>query len=96
VSSSSRDNLADRHLAVLQGYADGLTTEEVAKRLGYAHKTVWDVSMQARRTLGAATTTQAVVLAMSLGLIEVEHGQGMRLRRVREHAASIVSLLGTS
>ena len=93
MSTTTRDRLAERHLAMLQGYADGLTTEEVAEAMDRKVSTVWDLAMQARRTLGAATTTQAVALAISLGYIEVEHGQGPRLRRARDLVRQAAALL---
>ena len=89
----STERLNERHLAVLQGYANGRTTKELCAELGYAEGWVWDLAMQARRVLGATTTPQAVALAMSLGLIEVEHGQGARLRRARHLALQLADLL---
>lgn len=85
--------LSPRHVQVLSGLAAGQTPAEVAKDLGIGQSRVWQLAMEARQVLGASTTAHVVALAMSLGLIEVEHGQGGRLRRAREHLAAAAGLL---
>lgn len=96
MSGRTHEQLAPRHVAVLQAYAEGLTTEQVAGRLGYKVKTVWDLSGQARQVLGAATTVQAVVQALELGLIRSEHGQGSRLAHARALLAEATALMAPS
>ena len=54
---------------VLQSLADGLTRAEIAERLGVSRSAVQSSLLWARRKLGAATATQAVVIALERGLL---------------------------
>lgn len=91
--ATERFRLTDRHLELLQGLADGMDNADLREALGVSKYRIWDLSQEVRSILGASTTIHAVVLAVELGLIETEHGQGGRLKRVREHASAISELL---
>lgn len=61
--------LTDRQAEVLLGYANGLDTPGVAKRMQVSVHTVRDHLKKAVERLGAANGTQAVYIATSLQLI---------------------------
>lgn len=61
--------LTKRELDVLALVADGLSHEEIGKRLGIGAETVRTHLRKASLRLGAATRTQAVAAALRLGLI---------------------------
>lgn len=92
----SSDDLNARQVELLTGFANGQTPEDMAEAMGVTRSYVWQLAMQARRTLGATTTTQAACIAQALGLVQVEHGQGARLRRAREHLSAAVVLMGAT
>lgn len=59
--SSATGDLDPDQLRMLELLADGATQVEVAERLGWSRRTVTRRLAEARRTLGAQTTAQAVV-----------------------------------
>lgn len=61
--------LTQRQIEVLKWLAEGLLTDGVAHRLNISVDTVDKHLKKARQRLGAATTTQAVARAVSLGLL---------------------------
>lgn len=56
------DALSPREREVLLLIGDGYSRDEIARRLGITHWTVDDHRKHARDKLGAASTTQAVVM----------------------------------
>jgi DNA-binding CsgD family transcriptional regulator len=63
--------LTRRELECLSGLAVGKTTDDLARGLGIAGKTVSTHLMRARKVLHARTNTQAVVLAVLAGVIQI-------------------------
>jgi two-component system nitrate/nitrite response regulator NarL len=61
--------LTDRERDVLVHLAEGLSHDEIGKRLGISGETVRTHVQKACERLGAATRTQAVATALRLGLI---------------------------
>jgi DNA-binding NarL/FixJ family response regulator len=61
--------LTERERDVLELLAEGLQHEEIGQRLGIGPETVRTHVRQASRRLGAANRTQAVAIAIRLGLI---------------------------
>ena len=61
--------LTDRERDVLTHLAEGLSHDEIGKRLGISGETVRTHVQKACERLGAATRTQAVATALRLGLI---------------------------
>lgn len=80
-------------LAVLQRYADGQTTEEIAEALGVKPNAVRKRTIHIRAQLGVRTTPAAVAQAVALGLITVGHGQDARLYHAQQHLAAAARLL---
>ncbi|QGZ53307.1 hypothetical protein GPZ77_34315 (plasmid) [Streptomyces sp. QHH-9511] len=62
--------LTDNELAVLQGAAYGETYASIAKRLGYAEKSVSKMALRLSRKLGARNMTHAVLLACRAGILD--------------------------
>jgi DNA-binding CsgD family transcriptional regulator len=65
----SKETLIARERQVLVLLADGLAHDEIAKRLGIGSETVRTHVRKASSRLGASTRTQAVAIAIRLGLI---------------------------
>jgi DNA-binding NarL/FixJ family response regulator len=63
----SADTLSAREAEVLQGLADGLSNKEIAARLYISDHTVKFHVVAILQKLGAASRTEAVVLAASAG-----------------------------
>jgi two-component system response regulator DesR len=61
--------LSGRQLEVLQLFANGLTTEEVASRLGLSPTTVRSYGEQGMRKLSASTRVHAVAQALRMEFI---------------------------
>lgn len=80
-------------LAVLQRYADGQTTEEIAVAFEVQPSSIRKRNMAIRERLGVATTTAAVAQAVALGLITAGHGQDARLYHAQQHLAAAARLL---
>lgn len=55
---------------ILELFAEGLTREEIASRMGIGAETVKKQSSIVRRKLGARTTPNAVAIALRIGVIE--------------------------
>lgn len=62
--------LGSRQMAVLQCVAEGLTTRQVAARLGMSRRTVYMHLASIRRSFSAISTTEAVRRAVELGLCQ--------------------------
>lgn len=65
-------SLTPRELEVLSLAALGLTSKGIAKRLSIAEVTAKKHSQAACRTLGAANITNAVAIALSRRLIQID------------------------
>jgi len=65
-----RPNLNDREIKTLTWAARGMTSTQIAQRLGMVKRTVDFHIDNARIKLGAATRSQAAVRAATLRLIE--------------------------
>lgn len=65
---STANFLTDRQSDVLQYLTEGLTTKEIALRLGLQPRTVLMHVAALKRRLGASTRAQSVMRAASLGL----------------------------
>jgi len=61
--------LTERELAVLELLAEGLPHEEIGRRLGITAETVRSHLRKSCDRLGATTRTQAVAIALRMGLI---------------------------
>jgi len=64
------DPLGSRQLAVLQCVAEGMTTRQVAGRLGMSRRTVYMHLAAIRRSFSAISTAEAIRLAAELGLCQ--------------------------
>ena len=66
--------LSPRQAQVLQGLADGLTTKEIAGRLGLHRRTVeWHI-VAIKRRFGTTSRMQSVLRGAALGLCKVRPG----------------------
>ena len=63
-------SITPRHAQILQYVADGLSVQEAARRLGITPKTVNNHLGAVYRRLGVENLTQAVLLAIRVGLID--------------------------
>jgi DNA-binding CsgD family transcriptional regulator len=61
-----------REIDVLRGLADGLTCDQIGKRLFIAGCTVKTHTARLRQMLGAATNAQLVAIAYQTGLLHAE------------------------
>lgn len=68
-------DLSVRELEVLSMYANGGNETSIAADLGISRSTVKEHTREARRRLGAKTTTQAVALAVATDLIHIDKGE---------------------
>ena len=66
-------SLTAREREVLVAYAEGLSREQVADRLGVTVSAVKATTTRMRRRLGARTTPHAVALAYQTGLMPPVH-----------------------
>jgi DNA-binding NarL/FixJ family response regulator len=69
LARKQRHDLTGREATVLSLLAEGLTYDEIGRRLGISPETVRTHLQKACERLGAATRTQAVAMALRLGLI---------------------------
>lgn len=69
---AAKTRLTPRELEVLSLAALGLTSKGIAKRLSIAEVTAKKHSQAACRTLGAANITNAVAIAVSRHLIQID------------------------
>jgi len=68
--------LSDRQVQILQMIANGLGTKQVARELGITQKTVHNHLNAIYRRLDAQSLTQAVLSAVRLGIIDLDHATG--------------------
>lgn len=61
-----------REIDVLRGLADGLTCEQIGKRLFIAGCTVKTHTARLRQMLGAATTAHLVAIAYQMGMLRAD------------------------
>lgn len=65
--------LSERQVQILQMIANGLGTKQVARELGITQKTVHNHLNAIYRRLDAQSLTQAVLSAVRLGIIDLDH-----------------------
>ena len=63
-------DLTKRETQILQHFANGDSTREVAKRLGISYFTVKQHRVRIRHRLGAKTFAQAIAIALDEDIIE--------------------------
>jgi DNA-binding NarL/FixJ family response regulator len=63
--------LAPEEREVLQAYAAGLSSDEIADRLGTDLGAIHEALQGAMRNLGASTRLEAILVAFSRGLLEL-------------------------
>jgi DNA-binding FadR family transcriptional regulator len=80
-----RFGLTDQQRRVIEQLAAGDDVEQIAERLEVTAGRVHQVTAAAR---------EAVATAAAIGLITVDHGQGAKLRRAREHLVAAARLMG--
>jgi len=68
---------AKRDKLILLGLRAGKTNPQIAKQMGLAEQTVKGYVMEIMAELGAPTRTDAVMVAMSRGLIPMPTRRGM-------------------
>jgi DNA-binding CsgD family transcriptional regulator len=64
------DNLTDDEKLTLKMLGKGQTPEEIADAMGLHRQTVYSRTRGARDKLGARTDIQAVVMALTAGIVE--------------------------
>ena len=69
-SPARSEPLGQRQMAVLQCVAEGMTTRQVAARLGMSRRTVYMHLAAIRRSFSAISTAEAVRRAAELGLCQ--------------------------
>ncbi|MBV9212717.1 MAG: response regulator transcription factor [Actinobacteria bacterium] len=67
--------LSRRELEVVELVVEGLTNEEIAKRLHLSHRTAQAHVAAAMRKLGARSRTQLAVFALRAALIPLDPGK---------------------
>lgn len=65
--------LTPKQKRILEEVAKGLQTKQIAELLGVDYYTVREHLVRARTNLGAKNTTHAVVIAIRLGLVDIEY-----------------------
>lgn len=88
--------LSPRQTEVLTLVARGYRHDEIAEVLGTPRDNVKYLLRHARESLGARTTAHAVAVAVALGLVEIDTGQGARIRAAREHLATALRHLSAA
>lgn len=73
VAAQREELLSDRQVEILQKIANGLGTKQVARELGITQKTVHNHLNAIYRKLDTQSLTQAVLSAVRLGIIQLEH-----------------------
>ena len=72
--AAERDELlSDRQVEILQKIANGFGTKQVARELGITQKTVHNHLNSIYRKLDTQSLTQAVLSAVRLGIIDLDH-----------------------
>ena len=74
-NSPNDDLLSDRQREILQMIADGLSTKQAARELGITQKTVHNHLNATYRRLDTQSLTHAVLSAVRLGIIDLNHGE---------------------
>lgn len=69
-SRHTKGPLSNRQIAILQCLAQGMTTKQIAARLGISRRTVYLHMAAIRRSLRAISTAEAVNRAAELGLCQ--------------------------
>ncbi len=69
------DLLSERQREILQMIADGLSTKQAARELGITQKTVHNHLNATYRRLDTQSLTHAVLSAVRLGIINLDHGE---------------------
>jgi len=73
VAAEREELLSDRQVEILQKIANGLGTKQVARELGITQKTVHNHLNAIYRKLDTQSLTQAVLSAVRLGIIHLDH-----------------------
>lgn len=76
---AARVEPAARELAALAALASGLTAEAAARGMGASARTLRRAQREAADRFGVSTPVQALVLAVSAGLIDVERARAGQL-----------------
>jgi DNA-binding NarL/FixJ family response regulator len=71
--SANQDLLSDRQVEILQAIADGMSTKQAGRHLGITTKTVHNHLNAIYRKLDAQSLTHAVLGAVRLGIIDLDH-----------------------
>lgn len=69
------DLLSDRQIEILQAIADGMSTKQAGRYLGITTKTVHNHLNAIYRKLDAQSLTHAVLGAVRLGIINLDHAE---------------------
>lgn len=72
-AQSNEDLLSDRQIEILQAIADGMSTKQAGRYLGITTKTVHNHLNAIYRKLDAQSLTHAVLGAVRLGIIDLNH-----------------------
>ncbi len=72
-SKSNDELLSDRQVEILQSIADGMSTKQAGRYLGITTKTVHNHLNAIYRKLDAQSLTHAVLGAVRLGIIDLNH-----------------------
>lgn len=70
---ANEDLLSDRQIEILQAIADGMSTKQAGRYLGITTKTVHNHLNAIYRKLDAQSLTHAVLGAVRLGIIDLNH-----------------------
>ncbi len=70
---ANEDLLSDRQIEILQAIADGMSTKQAGRHLGITTKTVHNHLNAIYRKLDAQSLTHAVLGAVRLGIIDLNH-----------------------
>jgi len=73
VAAERDELLSERQVEILQKIANGLGTKQVARELGITQKTVHNHLNAIYRKLDTQSLTQAVLSAVRLGIIQLDH-----------------------
>lgn len=73
--NASQDLLSDRQIEILQAIADGMSTKQAGRHLGITTKTVHNHLNAIYRKLDAQSLTHAVLSAVRLGIIDLNHAE---------------------
>ncbi len=72
-AKANEDLLSDRQIEILQAIADGMSTKQAGRYLGITTKTVHNHLNAIYRKLDAQSLTHAVLGAVRLGIIDLNH-----------------------